>query len=81
MGNNTGMKKLLAYLNAMPKGDRESWCTRCGTSEGYLRKACSKGQRLGIDLCVAIEKESNRAVCCEDLLPDVDFQYLRTAEA
>lgn len=76
------MNKLLGYLNGLPKADRQAFAARCDTSEGYLRKAISKGQRLGESLCIAIERESGRAVCCEDIRADVDWAYLRnTANA
>lgn len=71
------MQTLLNYLNGLGKADRASFVERCGTSEGYLRKAISKGQRLGEGLCIAIDRESLRAVRCEDLRPDVDWAYLR----
>ena len=73
------MEKLLAYLNALPKGEREAWCTRCGTTEGYIRKAVSTGTKFDARVCVAFERESEREVRCEDLRPDVDWAYLREA--
>lgn len=73
------MNKLLAYLNNLPKAERHAYVTRCETSEGYLRKAISKGQRLGESLCINLDRESSGAVRCEDLRPDVDWSYLRTA--
>ncbi|BCX51635.1 hypothetical protein CTYAZ2_12170 [Comamonas testosteroni] len=74
-----GMEKLLAYLNSLQKADRLSLATRCQTSEGYLRKAISMGQRLGESLCINLDRESGGAIRCEDLRPDVDWAYLRTA--
>lgn len=75
------MDKLLKYLNSLNKADRSAFVAACKTSEGYLRKAISKGQSLGEGLCIAIERESARAVRCEDLRPDVDWAYLRGTEA
>ena len=75
------MEKLLTYLNGLPKSDRLAFAARCETSEGYLRKAISKGQRLGESLCINIDRESSGAVRCEDLRPDVDWAYLRDAAA
>lgn len=71
------MQKLLTYLNSLAKAERASFVERCGTSEGYLRKAISKGQRLGEGLCISIDRESSSAVRCEELRPDVDWAYLR----
>lgn len=71
------MEKLLKFINGLDKAARLDFCTRCGTSERYLRKAISIGQRLGADLCINIERESSGAVECEDLRPDVDWAFMR----
>lgn len=73
------MDKLLDYLNSLPKDERASFCVECGTTEGYLRKAVSKSQKLGGDLCILIERVSKRAVRCEDLRPDADWAYIRSS--
>lgn len=73
------MEKLLTYLNGLSKVDRLAFVARCETSEGYLRKAISKGQRLGESLCINIDRESSGAVRCEDLRPEVDWEYLRNS--
>lgn len=75
------MKTLHAYLNSLPKSVRSDFIRRCGTSEGYLRKAISKGQSLGESLCINLERESSAAVRCEELRPDVDWEYLRNSSA
>lgn len=72
------MKKLLDYLNSLPKDARASLCLACGTTEGYLRKAVSKGQNLGADLCIALERETGAVVQCEDLRADIDWAYIRS---
>ena len=74
------MQKLLIYLNGLKKDDRAAYAAACDTTEGYLRKAISKGQSLGAELCILLERESNRKVSCEDLRPDVDWAYLRQSE-
>jgi DNA-binding transcriptional regulator YdaS (Cro superfamily) len=71
------MEKLLKFINRLDKFARLDFCTGCGTSERYLRKAISIQQRLGADLCINIERESRAEVVCEDLRPDVDWAYLR----
>ncbi|WP_313603930.1 transcriptional regulator [Comamonas jiangduensis] len=73
------MEKLLAYLNSLRKEPRQRFVERCSTSEAYLRKAISSGQRLGESLCIKVDRESGGAVRCEDLRPDVDWAYLRDA--
>lgn len=71
------MKKLLEYLNSLSKDDRARFVAACKTSEGYLRKAVSTGQRIGADLCILIERASASSVVCEDLRPDVDWAFIR----
>lgn len=71
------MHIITQYLNSLSKDDRAAFVLRCDTSEGYLRKAASIKQNLGIALCVALERESNGALRCEGLRDDVDWAYLR----
>jgi DNA-binding transcriptional regulator YdaS (Cro superfamily) len=71
------MESLLKFLNGMEKADRLAFCLACDTSERYLRKAISINQQLGEGLCIRIERESQRQVCCEMLRSDVDWAYLR----
>jgi DNA-binding transcriptional regulator YdaS (Cro superfamily) len=73
------MKKLRTYLNGLSKEARLAYCNSCRTTEGYLRKAISVGQKLGADLCIALERESGGEVLCESLRPDVDWAYIRAA--
>ena len=70
------MESLRQYLNSLEPSDQEMFAQRCGTSVGYLRKAISKGQELGMDLVIAIERESAGKVPCEGLRPDIDWKYL-----
>ena len=71
------MEKLLTYINSLSKVDRARFIGACGTSEGYLRKAVCIDQKIGSDMCINIERESGRAVRCEDLRPDIDWAFLR----
>jgi DNA-binding transcriptional regulator YdaS (Cro superfamily) len=71
------MDKLRTYLNSLNAREKHDFAYRCKTTLGYLRKAISKGQQLGGRLCVNIERESDGAVLCEDLRPDVKWWVLR----
>lgn len=71
------MEALRRLLNSMELTHQEAFAAKCGTSIGYLRKAISKGQKLGESIVIAIERESDRVVTCEDLRPDVDWAFLR----
>lgn len=71
------METLRTYLNKLTPDEQVSFCVRCKTTIGYLRKAMSVGQRIGESLCIEIERESGGAVKCEELRPDVHWDYLR----
>jgi DNA-binding transcriptional regulator YdaS (Cro superfamily) len=75
------METLRAYLNSMDPDAQEAFATRCGTTVNYLRKAISKGQRLALETTILIDQESGGMVRCEQLRPDVNWEYLskRTA--
>lgn len=70
------MKNLQSYLNGLPTDEQIAYAGRCKTTVGYLRKAISKGQRLGEGLVINLERESGGKVRCEELRPDVDWAYL-----
>jgi DNA-binding transcriptional regulator YdaS (Cro superfamily) len=69
--------KLQTYLNTLTPIEQADFARRCSTTIGYLRKAISKGQRLGESICIAIERESKRVILCEDIRTDVDWAFLR----
>jgi DNA-binding transcriptional regulator YdaS (Cro superfamily) len=71
------MDKLKAYLNGLSPPEQADFARRSGTTIGYLRKAISTGQKIGEGICIGIERESGRAVVCEDLRADVDWAFLR----
>lgn len=71
------MEKLRTYLNGLLKAERAAFALACNTTENYLRKAISTKQKLGVELCISIERESHRQVTCEDLNPDADWAYIR----
>ena len=78
-GNTRRMEALREYLNSLSVTEQADFAARCETSIGYLRKAISIEQSLGESLVIKIERESLGAVRCEDLRPDVDWQYLRNS--
>ena len=71
------MNKLREYLNSLPVDEQHKFARRVGTSVGYMRKAISTNQRLGVGLLVEIERATDGAVRCEDLRPDVDWSVIR----
>jgi DNA-binding transcriptional regulator YdaS (Cro superfamily) len=70
MGKVSRMKQLLELLNSISEQQRNTIALSCGTSVGYLRKACSTGQKLGPALCVALERATGGVVTRQALRPD-----------
>lgn len=64
------MKKLLAYLNGLSLEDRQAFEMSSGTTIGYLRKAISKNQKLGAEICVSIEQATAGKLTRKDLRTD-----------
>lgn len=77
MASQRKMKKLRDYLNSLSTADQMAFAERCDTSVGFLRKAISIDQELNAETVIAIHLESNGAVQCEDLRPDVKWQVFR----
>lgn len=73
------MDKLLAYINSLSGDAQTAYAMRCETTVGYLRKACSKRQLLGVDLVARLSAESGKVVRPEDVRPDLDWEYMRSA--
>lgn len=74
------MEKLLRYINKLTLSEREAFEGR-GISISYIRKAKSAEQRLSAEYCIAIEKATNREITCEEIRPDIDWNYIRRKEA
>jgi DNA-binding transcriptional regulator YdaS (Cro superfamily) len=66
---------LLAYLNSLSTEEQQAFAAAAETTVGYLRKACSIKQTLGLELCVFIEEASGGKVTRRDLRPE-DWQRM-----
>lgn len=64
------MDKLIDYLNSLDKADRAVFAKACGTSENYMRKARSSGQKFSWERCIQIEQASKGKVTRKDLRDD-----------
>ena len=52
------MKELTQYLNSLTKHQQAEFARRCGTTVGYMRKACSAGELLREKVCSLAETHS-----------------------
>lgn len=73
------MQEILEYLRSLSPPERDAFAERCHTSVGYLRKAVSTKQQLGVELCIHLDRESGGVLKCERLFPGLDWDYLRKA--
>lgn len=64
------MKMLLIYLNGLSRQEQADFAQRCGTTVGYLRKACSTGEQLREKVCAMVETHSAGAVKRAELRPE-----------
>jgi DNA-binding transcriptional regulator YdaS (Cro superfamily) len=68
---------LKTYLETLSVAEREEFAKRCGTTAGHLRNVSYGYRSCAESLAIAIERESGGSVRCENLRPDVDWQFLR----
>lgn len=68
------------YIKPFDKQKLDSFATSCGTTAGQLKQVAYGYRRPGAALAICIERESCRAVTCEDMRPDIDWGYLRSTE-
>jgi DNA-binding transcriptional regulator YdaS (Cro superfamily) len=73
--------ELKTYLKNLTDSQRQKFADRCETSVGHLRNVAYDCKSCAEKLAIAIERETDGAVRCEDLRPDVDWQYLRGTAA
>lgn len=76
--------KLLEYLESLGgKSEIEDFAKSCGTSYMYLMHIArgTQDKKAGESLAINIERESEGVVRCEELRPDVDWQYIRSTAA
>lgn len=69
--------KLKVFLSQLNPNERSEFAEKCQTSIGYLNQIMYGNSRCGAALAIKIDKESNGIVSCDDLCPEVDFEYVR----
>jgi DNA-binding transcriptional regulator YdaS (Cro superfamily) len=69
--------KLIDYLKSLSADERESLARRCNTSVDYLLQIGHGKRTPKAVLAIAIERETAAAVRCDELMPEVDWDYLR----
>lgn len=68
---------LKTYLQTMTLKEREVFARRVGSSAKHLTNISYGYRPCGESLAIEIERETQRAVTCETLRPDVDWGFIR----
>lgn len=71
--------KLLELIRSLEPAQLDALAERSGTSVGNLKQIAHGFRRAGPGLAINLDRESGRAVTCEELRPDVDWAYLRSS--
>ena len=64
-------------MNPIPIEARRELAKKSGIGDDYLYQLLTRRKVASLELCIILERESQRAVTCEELRPDVDWAYLR----
>lgn len=72
---------LHAYIKVLDKAGLDDLAMRCDTTAGQLKQVAYGHRRASGGLAVSIERETQGAVTCEQLRPDIDWAYLRGSKA
>ncbi|WP_214510533.1 transcriptional regulator [Pseudomonas brassicacearum] len=70
---------LIEHMRSLDAVSLDSLAKRCDTSVGQLRQVALGFRRANPALAIKLERETKRAVICEDLRPDIDWAYLRNS--
>jgi len=68
------------YIKSFDKHTLDCFAANCGTTAGQLKQVAYGYRRPGAALAISIERESSRAISCEDMRPDIDWAYMRSTE-
>lgn len=75
------MHPLKDYLKTLTDAQAAAFAEHCGTSVGHLKNIAGRHKTCAEKLAINIERESDGAVLCEDLRPDVDWAFMRSGGA
>lgn len=70
---------LIELIRSLEPTQLEALAGRSGTSVGNLKQIAYGYRLAGPGLAINLDRESGRAVTCEELRPDVDWAYLRNS--
>lgn len=68
---------LLEFIRPMSKDELDEFSKRCETTAGQIKQVAYGNRRASAGLSIAIDRETNGAITCDELRPDIDWAYLR----
>lgn len=74
------VQALKSYLSNLSMVERKAFASAVGSSVGHICNVSYGYKPCGESLAISIERESDGKVRCEDLRPDVDWNFLRGTE-
>lgn len=75
------MEKLIEFLAGQPAGYKSRLAKSMGRHPSYFSRQLAGDRAFTVTDCIVIEKFTEGAVRCEDILRDVDWAYLRTVNS
>lgn len=71
---------LKQYFSELNEKEKNSFAKSCLTTVGHIKQIMYGYRKCNPILAIAIDRESNGVVSCDDLCPDADFDYLRNGQ-
>lgn len=71
------MNKFIDFLQKQPSGYKAKLARAIGRSPSYFSRQLAGSRSFNEADCIEIEKFTAGEVRCEDILPDVDWAFLR----
>lgn len=71
------MQKLIEFLEKQPPGYKAQLAAAIRRPPSYFSRQLSGDRAFTESDCIGIEKHTQGAVRCEDILPAVDWAFLR----
>lgn len=72
---------LLDFIKPLDKDALLAFATRCETTPGQLKQVAYGNRRANASLAIALDRETDGVIRCEDTRPDIDWAYLRNSAA
>lgn len=76
-GKLAGVQKLIQFLEEQAGGYKADLARAINRHPTYFSRQLSGDRSFTVQDCIGIEKHTQGRIRCEDILPDVDWAYLR----